>query len=101
MCTTASHEALKRNPTRLHSECTFIGEQRDEGFPTLLMFNHGCGSTLATPALSGSVCEFCSREPGVGNNCCAAQWRKVRHEALRQYERDRAAQQAWFDAEAE
>lgn len=58
VCTEAVHEALKRNPVELHRLCAFVGEQRDPGFPTLLMFNCVCGSTLATPAISAPHCEY-------------------------------------------
>lgn len=69
MCTTASHEALKRNTNQLHSECTYLGEQKDEGYPTLLLFNHSCGSTIAMPAIA--QCERCVRTDIVNGLCSA------------------------------
>lgn len=52
MCTVKKHERLKRDVAALNRVCVFIGEQRDPGFPTLLLFNCTCGSTLAVEAAS-------------------------------------------------
>ena len=50
VCSERKHERLKRDVNALNRVCTFIGEQRDEGFPTLLLYNCHCGSTLAIQA---------------------------------------------------
>ena len=50
VCTEAQHRALKRDVNLLYKVCVYIGEQRDEGFPTLLLYNCVCGSTIAIKA---------------------------------------------------
>jgi hypothetical protein len=50
VCDEAAHDALKLDTYRIARECTFIGEQRDAELPTLLLYNHCCGSTVSVKA---------------------------------------------------